>query len=337
MSRNQRFWALPCAVLGLLISLVVASSIGSVMIPPSDVAHSLLLCPFAEACDGVSPLMHKILWEIRLPEVCMAMLTGAGLAVTGAILQAVTRNPLADPYLFGISSGASLGAVIVLSTASVVSLSITLGALAGAMLSVGLMLVLAGREAAKVEHLLLSGVAVSFMLSAFTSLILYYSEPDTAATLLFWMMGSFSNSQWTMLISPALVIVLGVACFLVYRRWFTALLAGEESAQTLGIPVSRFRLAMLILCALITAVLVANVGGIGFVGLMVPHMARFFVGVQMGRLVPFCAILGGVFMVWVDVLARTLLETQVLPVGIVTSAIGSLFFFFILKYRANHE
>ncbi len=333
----MRAWAFPGVIVGLLFSLVLASAIGSVMIPFSDVAQSLFVCPWVDHCAGVSPLFDKILWQIRLPQVCMAMLTGAGLAMTGAILQAVTRNPLADPYLFGISSGASLGAVIVLSSATMVSVSITVGAMAGAMLSVALMLTLAGRAAARVEHLLLSGVAVSFMLSAFTSLILYYSEPDTAATLLFWMMGSFANSQWSMLISPAIVIVVGLGCFLIYRRWFTALLAGEESAHTLGIPVNRFRLGMLLVCAVITAVLVANVGGIGFVGLMVPHMARFFVGVQMGRLIPFCAVLGGLFMVWVDVLARTLLSTQVLPVGIVTAAIGSFFFFFLLKYRANND
>ena len=191
------------AILFLLLSILAATSIGSIDISLSDTFSSLFLCSNESTISNceVSLIHQKIIWDIRLPRILMALLTGAGLSVTGAILQSVTRNPLADPYLFGISSGASLGAVIVMASISTVAISstpisITVGALIGSTFSVILMLTLAGRSAVQVERLLLSGVAVSFMLSAFTSLILYYSEPDTAATLLFWMMGSFSNSQW---------------------------------------------------------------------------------------------------------------------------------------------
>jgi len=328
------------AILILIFSVIAATSMGSVDIPFNDVFKSLFICTSSmdiAQCD-LDPINHQIIWDIRLPRILMALLTGAGLSVTGAILQSVTRNPLADPYLFGISSGAALGAVIVMatitaSTLAVSSFSITLGALIGSSFSVILMLALAGRSAINVERLLLSGVAVSFMLSAFTSLILYYSEPDTAATLLFWMMGSFSNSQWSELWLPFLVLTAGVSLFVIYRRWLGAIQAGDEGALTLGIPVNQMRLFMLIVCAAITAVLVAHVGGIGFVGLMIPHISRFIVGSQIHRLLFMTLVLGASFMIWVDVIARSLLENQVLPVGIVTSAVGSLFFFIILKRR----
>ena len=164
---------------------------------------------------------------------------------------------------------------------------------------------------------------------------LYYSDPETASTLLFWMMGSFSNSDWGDLPLPLIAIIVGLLLFVVFRRWIGAIQAGDEGAFTLGIPVSQLRLAMLVLCSIITAVLVAQVGGIGFVGLMIPHICRFIVGSQLHKVLFMCVTLGGSFMVWVDVIAHTILESQVLPVGIVTSAIGSLFFFVILKTRSR--
>jgi iron complex transport system permease protein len=324
-----------------LLSVVVATSIGSVDVPFSQVFNSVFVCSndigASKSHCGVDAVYQKIVWEIRLPRILMALLTGIGLSITGAILQSVTRNPLADPYLFGISAGSALGAVVVISTISGAMISITFGALAGGALSVILMLTLAGRSAVQVERLLLSGVAVSFMLSAFTSLIVYYSDPETASTLLFWMMGSFSNSDWGDLPLPLIAIIVGLLLFVVFRRWIGAIQAGDEGAFTLGIPVSQLRLAMLVLCSIITAVLVAQVGGIGFVGLMIPHICRFIVGSQLHKVLFMCVTLGGSFMVWVDVIAHTILESQVLPVGIVTSAIGSLFFFVILKTRSRTQ
>ena len=255
---------------------------------------------------------------------------------------------MADPYLFGISSGAALGAVVAMSlmaalsatvfSVSVVSvtipiISVTTGALLGGALSVFLMLLLAGKSAAQVDKLLLSGVAVSFMLSAFTSLVIYYSSPETATTLLFWLMGSFSGADWGDLILPLVIISLGSCVFFLFGRWLLVMQSGEESAITLGVPVHQLRLGMLILCSVITAVLVAEVGGIGFVGLMIPHICRLLVGAQIHRVLAMSLVVGGSFMIWVDIVANSLLQDQVLPVGIVTSALGSVFFFIILKNR----
>jgi len=332
------YFVVTISVVILVVSLLLALSVGSVNISLTDIYASI----FFDVDQNSSQISHQInkqiILEIRLPRILMALITGAGLAVTGAILQSVTRNPLADPYLFGISSGASLGAVLVMSATtwfSVGNISITFGALVGASFSVVLMLTLAGKSAVQVEKLLLSGVAVSFMLSAFTSLVLYYSDTETAATLLFWMMGSFSNSQWDDLWFPASILIIGSSLFFIYRRWLDAIQAGDESAFTLGIPVSQLRLFMLIVSAIITGVLVAHVGGIAFVGLMIPHIARFIIGTQIHKLLFMSLILGGVFMIWVDVIARSLFENQVLPIGIVTSAVGSIFFFIILKYRQS--
>lgn len=317
----------------LLASLVGGIALGSVSFSLQEIIHALF---FQQVVDS-NPILQQILWDIRLPRTLMALITGAGLAVVGAVLQLVTRNPLADPYLFGISSGASLGAVIAMSALSAATISITFGAFIGGAFSVFLMLMLAGRNAAKVEHLVLSGVAVSFMLSAMTSLILYYSSPEMAATLFFWLMGSFSNSQWSTLLAPALVLFCGIISFFICCRWLSGIQAGDESAETLGIPVNQLRLLMLIICAAITSVLVAHVGGIGFVGLMIPHIARFMVGGQIHRLLIVCVLIGSIFMIWVDVLSRTLLQNQILPIGIVTSALGSFFFFVILKRKSNRD
>ncbi len=327
----------------LVFSLLVATGIGSVELSAGQVFEVLFSCNNESASMqstvientgcSVTPIYQRIIWEIRLPRILMALLTGIGLSITGAILQSVTRNPLADPYLFGISSGSALGAVLVISTFSGAMVSITLGALLGGMFSVVLMLVLAGNAVLQVERLLLSGVAVSFMLGAFTSLVIYYSDPETASSLIFWMMGSFSNSDWDELLLPAVTIILGLIFFIIYRRWITAIQAGDEGAFTLGVPVGQLRLTMLIICSMITAVLVAHVGGIGFVGLMIPHICRFIVGSQLPKVLFMCVVLGGSFMIWVDVIARSLLKDQVLPIGIVTSAIGSLFFFVILKTK----
>lgn len=323
------------ALLILIFTIFFAAGSGSAELGVIEIIQSIFVCPNSAAACNIDSVHHQIIWEIRLPRILMALITGAGLSICGAILQSVTRNPLADPYLFGISSGASLGAVIAMSIVANGVISVTFGAMLGGALSVVLMLTLAGKAATQIERLLLSGVAVSFMLSAFTSLILYYSSPEDATKLLFWMMGSFSNSQWSQLLMPITFMIVAISLFFIYRRWIGALQAGDESAQTLGIPVNKLRLFMLLVCAALTAVIVAHVGGIGFVGLMIPHIARFIVGAQIHRIMIMSLILGGSFMIWVDVIARSLLTNQVLPVGIVTSAVGSLFFFIILKRRTK--
>ena len=328
-------WGWSLLLVLLLLTPLAAASFGAAQIGMLDVIHVLVKHGFD--AGQVSSISDRIIWELRLPRVLMAFTAGAGLALSGFVLQTVTRNPLADPYLFGISAGASFGAVLVVTVAGgslLAGLSLPLGAFLGACLSVLLVLTLSGqRVTTQVERMLLSGVAVSFMFGALTSLLLYFATPLAAQSLLFWTMGSFAQASWQTLWLPLTVVVVALALVLGQKRQLLAMLSGDETAHTLGVRVVKLRLSMLLLCSLITATLVAHCGGIGFVGLMVPHIVRLFLPKQQPILLT--ALVGGLFMVWVDVLARSVLPSQELPVGVITSALGSIFFLFVLKKRGQ--
>lgn len=336
--RFLRFFGIPLGLLVGIFSLLMAVSFGAADIRIVDVIQSLNA--HVLGINEALGLKDRIIMELRLPRVLLAFIAGAGLSIAGSVLQTVTRNPLADPYLFGISSGASFGAVVVLTLLGHGVLShyglswigLPIGALIGAGLSVFIVLSMCGKDVGRqVERMLLSGVAVSFMFGALSSLMLYFSSPQAAASVLFWSLGSFAKATWSGLMLPALVVVFSTAIILLYQRSIIAMKMGDETAHTLGINVSLLRLGMLILCSVITATLVASCGGIGFVGLMIPHIVRLVFPGQLSLILT--GILGGIFMIWVDVLARTLLSYQELPVGIITAVIGSVFFLFVLKTR----
>ncbi len=324
------------ACLLVAVSLLATMSFGAAEITLSEVMRAL-----GNAMGGdfeVVAISERIVLELRLPRALLALLCGAGLALAGAVLQTVTRNPLADPYLFGISSGASFGAVIVIAAIgagnTVISqYGLSLGAFAGSALSVLLVISLAG-SGVQIERMLLAGVAVSFMFSAGTSLVLYASSPEAAASLLFWTLGSFASASWSKLLIPGAIILACLIVFIGYSRPLRAVLAGDENARALGVEVNRLRVGMLLLSSLMTATLVANCGGIGFVGLMVPHIVRRLTYRYSRHLFLACALFGGIFMIWVDVLARVLVPHNELPVGVITAAIGSVFFLIVLKQRS---
>ena len=310
----------------LLLSLLLSLQIGSVAIS----WHELLLALSGQALSD--PLTQPIIWQIRLPRLLVAMLVGAGLAVAGAVLQNVSRNPLADPYLFGLMAGAGLGATIVSIVLPDQLISMALAAFLGALLAVLLVFIACmGNRLQKMEVTLLAGVAVSFMLSAISSFILYFAEPFAANRVIFWMMGSLSRTDWhsVALIAPAVLLLLVVA--LAVRRQLDALLLSDDSARSLGVNTQRLRLVLLLLTALVTACIVAQCGGIAFVGLMVPHMVRYFMGVTAVPLLLGSALFGAIFMMWVDNAARSLLAMQEIPLGVITSVLGSVFFLIILR------
>ena len=325
-----------------IVSMMLAVSIGAADISFAQIWHSL-----TDSANS-SAFVDSIIWQLRLPRVILAFLAGSGLAMAGLILQTVTRNPLADPYLFGISSGASFGVVLFIAmlgggvsmgvassgTSIGIGLGMSLAAFTGSLIAMLLLVFIAGKkQAQQIESMLLAGVALSFLFSAFTSLLLYLTDPQAVTAILFWTLGSFARAQWSTLGFPAVVIISCLVIMVGFRRHLNAMLLGDESATTLGINVKRFRLLMLLLSSLITATLVSICGGIGFVGLMVPHIVRYFVsqGASTGLLLT--AIAGGLFMVWVDVLARTILPNQELPIGVITAACGSLFFLSLLYFR----
>jgi iron complex transport system permease protein len=325
------------ALLICFVSLFCALSFGAADISFADVWHSVLHSIWPNELDKDIGFVQRIIWELRMPRAILALLAGSGLAISGLILQTVTRNPLADPYLFGISSGASLGVVIlIVFTNNIFTVMTPIAAFAGSLIAMLMLMLIAGRrQSQQVESMLLAGVALSFLFSSFTNLLLYHTDPQAVTAVLVWTMGSFSRAQWQNLLIPTVVITVCITFMLAYRRQLNAMLLGDESATTLGINVNRFRMIMLLLSSLITATLVSMCGGIGFVGLMIPHIVRFFIsqGTIFGILLT--ALVGGIFMIWVDILSRTILVNQELPVGVITAATGSIFFITLLYFRKN--
>lgn len=327
--------ALILLIILFIISPLMAINIGVANVSIIDAMASLLT---QTGMQEDAKLGYRIIFELRLPRVLLALLTGSGLALAGLVLQTVTRNPLADPYLFGISSGATLGAVLVITASSIlgamtpflVSFGIQLGAFLGSLAAVFIVLSLAGRSV-QIERLILAGVATSFMFGAATSLVLYSSDPQAAASLLFWTLGSFTRADWSSLLPILLILMLTAALFIGFSRQLNVLLSGDENARALGVRVGQLRLIMLLLTSLLTAILVANTGGIGFVGLMIPHIARRLYYRHSRHIMWITLLLGGVFMVWVDVIARVLVSGHELPIGIITAAVGSVFFLMVMR------
>ncbi|MEM6277170.1 MAG: iron ABC transporter permease [Pseudomonadota bacterium] len=321
----------------LLASLSVAISVGAVGVPLGTVWGVFLnkLSP-----DMVEVTWSKgreaIVWEIRFPRALLAMMVGAGLAVVGASLQAVTRNPLADPHLLGISSGGAFGAILALLHTGLFLglLTVPLLAFLGALGATAIVLAVSNlQQATSADRLILAGVAVSFIIMACANVLIFLGDPRATHVVVFWMLGGLGLAQWSQLAYPLIILVVCSAWLLSRAGELNAMTVGDETAATLGIPVARFRLAVFVVGALITGVMVAFSGIIGFVGLMVPHIARMIVGGDYIRVLPCSALIGAVFLLWADVTARTIMRPEDMPIGIVTGLVGGLFFVWLLGRR----
>ncbi len=316
------------AAMSLLVMVTMLFSTGFGV---AEFGHEQVWQCLSSGCE--KRIYETILWEIRLPRVFLGFLAGFGLAIAGALMQNVTRNPLADPYLFGIVAGAGLGATLTnFLPPSLQFITLPLAAFLGALFAVSIVLmVLVKNNWRRIEHLLLAGVAVSFLLSSITSFILYTGEAFSSNRVIFWLMGSLARADHTALMWIFPVVLISAVIALLLGRQLDALLLSDESARTLGIKVEKLRMITLILCAAITAVIVSYCGGIGFVGLMIPHIVRPFVGLTTARLLIATGLVGGCFLVWVDVIARTALGGQEIPIGVITSAMGSIFFLLLMR------
>ena len=280
------------------------------------------------ASDPVAEIVKTIVIDLRLPRVLLAALTGAGLAIVGLLLQTTTRNELADPFLFGLSSGASAGAVLVITRFGDVLGPLTLpgSAFVGGILSaLAVMILFRVNQLRRAEQLIICGLAVSFLFSALTSYLVFSGDQRAAGSLLFWSLGGLGLARWDNLFSPLLSLALLSGFTL--RRWraLDALLAGEQTACSLGVEVERLRSETFLCCALATALLVSITGVIGFVGLMVPYLARRAVGVRHRMAVPMCGLLGAILLTGGDMLSRSLIANQELPIGIITAGLGGAF------------
>lgn len=319
--------------------LLLGIGIGAVGIPLGETARILgahLIGRTAQA-----PLVdQQIVWELRTPRVLLAFVVGASLAVAGAALQAVVRNPLADPYVLGVSSGASAAAVAVLTMTGAGAgwlgrWGVSGAAFAGALATIAVV-VLLGQSRGRLDphRLLLAGVAVSYLLQGITSYLQLRATPDQLAGVLFWLLGSVSSADWSQLRQPTLVLVCCVLWLLTQGRRINALLLGDDAATAVGIDVGRLRLTLLLVAALLTAVVIAVAGGVGFVGLIAPHCVRLLIGSDHRRLLPLSALLGGVFLTLADLAGRALTSPLELPLSIVTAVAGVPFFLFLLRRSA---
>ncbi|MEU4995151.1 iron chelate uptake ABC transporter family permease subunit [Streptomyces sp. NPDC021622] len=332
-ARGALLWAAGAAALAL--SVAVAVTIGPAAISVPDV-FSAVVAHLGGGETGLTPLRDGIVWNLRMPRTLLAAVCGAGLAVCGTVLQSLLRNPLADPFVLGVSSGASTGAVavVVLGVGGGV-VSVSAGAFAGALCSFALVLLLSHALGGSTDRVVLSGVAAMQLFSALTSfVILTAADAETTRGVLFWLLGSLSGVGWTDVWICAAVLLAALTVCLAQARTLDAFAFGQDAAATLGVHVARTRLILLSVTALLTAVLVSSAGAIGFVGLVLPHAARAVVGSGHARLLPVTALAGAVFLVWVDTLARTVLDPQEVPVGVVTSLIGVPAFVLVL-YRTR--
>ncbi len=319
----------------LALSLSAAIAIGAVSVPLSTVWGVLLnkITPGIVIPDWPSGL-GLIVWNIRFPRALLAVMVGGGLAVVGASLQAVTRNPLADPHLLGISSGGAFGAILALLHTGFFLGSMTvpimafLGALVATMAVLGVSRV---AQATSADRLVLAGISVSFVIMAAANVLIFMGDPRATHTVVFWMLGGLGLAQWSHLLYPLVIFILCALWLWWHAGDLNAMTVGDETATTLGISVARFRLAVFVAGALITGVMVAFSGMIGFVGLMVPHIVRALVGGDYFRVLPISALVGGIFLLWADLAARTLMAPEDMPIGIVTGLVGGLFFIWMLR------
>ena len=324
---------------GLVLTITLAVTLGPVPINPLTVWQIIGSHLFGTEPGEWSRAHDQIVWLIRLPRVLLAAVIGAGLAVVGTAMQATVRNPIADPYILGISAGASIGAVLVilfgLQIFGLYSLSIA--AFLGALAAFAIVFTLAQQQGRLPPiRLILVGVAASYVFSAITSFLIFRAH-DTRQTqaVLFWLAGSVASAKWSFLLIPTVVIIVGTVILVLQARSMNALVAGGETAITLGVDTNRFRKELMALSALLTGVMVAVAGAIGFVGLIMPHAVRLFVGADHRRVLPVSVLVGAIFLIWVDVLARTIVAPEELPLGVITAFVGGPFFLWLLRRRGQ--
>ncbi|MEU8544239.1 iron chelate uptake ABC transporter family permease subunit [Streptomyces sp. NPDC048717] len=319
------------------IALLCASVAVALTIGPTDIrvaeVRSVVTAHLSGGSSGLTPIRDGIVWNLRLPRTLLAAVCGAGLAVCGAVLQSLLRNPLADPFVLGVSSGASTGAVaVVVLGLGGGALSVTGGAFLGAVCSFALVVSLGRVLGGGTDRVVLAGVAVMQLFSALTSfVVMTAADAETTRGVLFWLLGSLAGADWTDAGAGCAALVAALLVCGGSVRTLDALAFGEDAATSLGVQVARTRMILLSVTALLTAVLVSSAGAIGFVGLVLPHAVRALTGPGHARLLPLTAVAGAVFLVWADTVARTVLDPQEVPVGVVTSLIGVPVFVLVLS------
>lgn len=338
--KNFLFWTVALSII-LVIVIIGAIAIGSTYIEPG-VVYKVLINKFSNGMFfkvDWNVMFENIIWEIRLPRVILGAICGAGLALCGVLMQCVTKNPIAEPYILGISSGASCGAVAVIVLGGISTLgitSITTGAFVGSMIS-GILVFAIGTQMGKTTsttRLVLSGMAISTIFSALTNLLIYSADnSNQAKNALFWTVGSLGGAKWDVLLLPAITLVVVILVAFMMSKSLDVLLLGDDSAIILGINVKLVKSIILILATLLTSTLVAITGAIGFIGLVVPHVCRTIAGSDHKKLIVLSSLVGAIFLIASDVCARGLFPPIEIPIGIITSLVGGPFFLYLISKK----
>lgn len=332
------------AIFGLLllfgVMVAFATTVGSVRIPLSTTIDILLSkLPLVDITPHWTSALETIILEIRLPRIILAGLVGAALAIAGATYQGLFRNPLADPYLIGVAQGAALGAVVgfvlPIDWQGLGLGTVPLFAFIGALLSVAVVYTVARvGKVMPVTTLILAGVALGALLSSIVSFLIITS-PEQIHGIMFWLMGSFSLTHWSEVAFVLPYMAVGVGVLLVYARSLNVMQLGEEQAQQLGIDVEKLKLILLTAATLVTAAAVSFVGIIGFVGIIIPHAVRLIWGPDYRFLLPLSVLVGAIFLILTDIIARTILAPSEVPIGIITAFCGAPFFLYLLRRRTK--
>ena len=316
-----------------LLSIIFSVSIGSVDLPFSDIINLLA------GNEGLSGDLNSsiIIMDIRLPRVITAFIAGAVLAVAGAAFQALLRNPLADPFILGVSGGAALGGVLaIVSGFAFGAFSVQLSAFAGALATIVFVYFISRVDGRIPKYkMLLAGVVVNSFLSALIMLVLSLASEDSLASALFWLMGDLSGASWERILGGLPWLAAGLIALYLMSKEMNLLLLGEDQARELGANTERAKFLMFIAASLVTGVVVSACGLIGFVGLIVPHAARLIWGADHRFLIPASFFLGGAFLTLSDTAARTVIAPVELPVGVITALVGGPVFVYLMKKRLH--
>ncbi len=325
----------------VVVSVVISVSIGQVSIPFQQslkiLIHQMTGYQMGNASELVNDMFVDIIWQIRFPRVLLAMIIGAGLSLCGVAMQASVQNPLADPYILGISSGGVLGATFSImlgfgAEGILGELGVASWAFIGALGAAALVLALSsmGGKTSSVK-LVLAGTVINALCTASSNFIIYFAKnAESIRSVSFWTMGSLATAEWDTLPLVSGVVIAAIVFFLCQSRVMNTMLMGEETAITLGVNLNFYRRLYMVISSVVTGVLVSTCGIIGFVGLIIPHIVRSAVGSDHKRLVPTAILFGSLFMMWTDVFARIVIPNGELPIGIVTSLLGAPVFMYML-------
>nr|WP_198134014.1 iron ABC transporter permease [Clostridium saudiense] len=341
--RNKFFKEVPIYIGASVILLVIlflsigfAVTIGSVDISIKEVYQVILykLLNIGDSSIGTGAVAD-VVWLIRMPRIVLAIAVGVGLSVVGIVMQAIVKNPLADPYILGVSSGASLGATLAVVLgigSSFGSNSLGIMGFIGAFgVSILVLIISNIGERSNSIKLLLAGMALSSVCSSFSSFLVYISDDSQKLkTITFWLMGSLAGAKWNEIVIIMPIIILGVIFFMTQYRTLNLMLLGDEVSITLGTDLHKFRIIYLVITSLMIGLLVYVSGMIGFVGLIIPHIVRMIFGTDHKKIIPISALLGAIILIWADVLSRALIKGTEIPIGIVISIIGSPLFVWLM-------